>query len=104
MPVKTYNFIGLALTVIFNFKHKLCHILFFYSEKKTNSKRHEHYKITRLEGSNQMPYNEFDIIYQVTNEAWLLSFMKKINDEPEKPTQKSNKKKQIRLKLGKVAS
>lgn len=41
-----------------------------------------------MEGSNQMPYNEFDIIYQVTNEAWLLSFMKKINDEPEKPTQK----------------
>lgn len=59
-----------------------------------------------MEGSNQMPYNEFDIIYQVTNGAWLLCFMKKINDEPEKPTQKSsnNKEKQIRLKLGKVAS
>lgn len=70
MPVKTYNFIGRALTVIFNFKHKLCHILFFFILKeKMNPKRHEHYKITRMEGSNQMPYNEFDIIYQVTNEA-----------------------------------
>lgn len=69
MPVKTYNFIGRALTVIFNFQYKLCHILFFFHPGKTNPKRHENYKITRMEGSNQMPYNEFDIIYQVTNEA-----------------------------------
>lgn len=74
------------LIVIFNLKSKITssistavNVVFFSSSffafiadathnvrKYENSKRHECYKLHKwMDGSNPMPYNEFDIIYQV---------------------------------------